>query len=374
MNILFVTELAPFPPDKGERIRSYNLINSILEFTERLILVSGNAPPDQEKYRKVTHWQFPELYTKSRWMNLLLLFFRRKEFRDLLESVIDRHEVDLVMLDYKFLGNYIPIFKRRGIRVVYGTHNVQSRLYFQRSARKLSDLLYKHVRYLLEKAHEKIYFRSADVLLAVSDEDLDYYRNRLKHRCPRLIPNFINEKEYEEYQVEKKKNQVIMTGNFNAFQNSSGLKWFLEEVWDEQLAGMADFVIVGHGSIEHLDQIKRGNAYVENVRALGTVDNLKGYIAESAAAIIPLSHGSGTRLKCIESMALKTNIISTSIGVEGIRHQGSILIADSAGEFKNKIIKVLNNEIHNEQKAYQIFLDHYSYRANSPKLKEIIYS
>ncbi len=372
MDILFITELAPFPPDRGERIRSYNLINSILEFADRLHLLSGSAPPGSDRYRKVTHHEFPEFYSKNRWMNLLLLFFRRRRFVKTLEALADSVHPDLVFLDYNFFGNYIRIFKKRGIRVLYGTHNVQSRLNYQKPAYNLRDLIHKKIRFVMERVHERIYFRDADVLIAVSEEDLVLYRNRLKHPNPYLIPNYIDEKEYTEELAAVKKDQVIMTGNFFAFQNHSGLRWFLEEVWDEELAGLANFIIAGHWSKEFVDQIKLGNACVENVRALGTVSNLKGYIAESRAAIIPLMHGSGTRLKCIEAMALKTNIVSTSLGVEGIRHDGAILTADNAADFKNKLISVLNDEVHNEEKAYQIFLDNYSYSSITPKLKSIL--
>ena len=70
------------------------------------------------------------------------------------------------------------------------------------------------------------------------------------------------------------------------------------------------------------------------IRALGEVDDMKPYIGKARATVVPLLHGSGTRLKCIESMALKTQLISTNVGAEGIEHEGSIIIADNPQIFK----------------------------------------
>jgi len=289
-------------------------------------------------------------------------------------SIISEERINLVFLDYNFLGNYIRIFRRAGIRVAYGTHNVQSSLNYQMPVRKLKDHLYRGLRFLLERTHEKVYFKGADLLLGVSEEDLDFYHRKVRHRATHLVPNYIDERDYIGFQETGKKEQIIMTGNFVAFQNHAGLKWFLEKVWDEELASQTSLIIAGHGSIQQFDQLHQSGAFVKNVRALGTVENLKGYIAESKAAIIPLLHGSGTRLKCIEAMVLKTNIISTSVGAEGIRHKGSILIADHAEEFKAGIMKVLNEEISNEEKAYQVFKEEYSFSSITPKLKSMMLS
>ena len=126
MNILFITEINPFPPNSGESIRSYHLINSLLEFTDKLYLISGSAPPDKEKYRKITYRQFPMIYSKNRWKNLICLFRRNRSLSRIMRDLIDSDQIDIVFLDYKFIGNYIKLFKDRPTKIIYGTHNVQS--------------------------------------------------------------------------------------------------------------------------------------------------------------------------------------------------------------------------------------------------------
>ena len=71
-------------------------------------------------------------------------------------------------------------------------------------------------------------------------------------------------------------------------------------------------------------------------------------------------------------MALKTQLISTSKGAEGIEHNDSIIIADSPDEFKAALLKTLNREVDLTEKAYQAFMEKYSMTPNKAIFAEII--
>jgi glycosyltransferase involved in cell wall biosynthesis len=170
-----------------------------------------------------------------------------------------------------------------------------------------------------------------------------------------------------------------MTGSFDAYHNRLGLTWFLENVWDDELSKLTKCIIAGDKSRELLDMImiKSKHKNVKNVYAVGKVENINNYISQAKISIIPLLHGSGTRIKILEAMALKTLVISTSKGAEGIDHENSIIIADRAGDFKNEILNVMkgNNEGFYQTKiknAYQIALKKYSLEVNQKKLEKII--
>jgi glycosyltransferase involved in cell wall biosynthesis len=184
------------------------------------------------------------------------------------------------------------------------------------------------------------------------------------------IPNFIDGIEYL-ISEPNKINYIIMPANFGSFQNKIGLEWFLENVWDPELFNLTQFVVIGKCSEMVFNELNKNKNY-KNVKAYGEVDDIKPYISKAKLTIVPLMHGSGTRLKCIESMALKTQIISTSVGAEGIEHEGSIIIADNPFEFKQAIMKVLKGNVDYTEKAFKIFENKYSLENNAKKLNEII--
>ena len=77
-----------------------------------------------------------------------------------------------------------------------------------------------------------------------------------------------------------------------------------------------------------------------SVNLTGTVDDVRPYIEQSSAYIVPLRFGGGSRLKILEAMAMQKPVISTSIGSEGldITDGENIIIADDPQEFARKIV------------------------------------
>ena len=151
--------------------------------------------------------------------------------------------------------------------------------------------------------------------------------------------------------------------------NYTGLKWFIEEVWDDALAGQFDLWLVGRNSKEALQQIT-GSEQWKNIVALGKVDDVKWYISVASGVIIPLLHGSGTRLKCLEAMALRTPIISTAKGVEGVV-SNNFIIADSAAGLKTAIA-AFKGDTRTGEALREDFMKEYSAEVNRRRLNDII--
>ncbi|MEI6019936.1 MAG: glycosyltransferase family 4 protein, partial [Bacteroidota bacterium] len=82
-----------------------------------------------------------------------------------------------------------------------------------------------------------------------------------------------------------------------------------------------------------------------NVLIVENVENGKTFFQQHQIMIVPLWSGSGLRIKIIEGMAYGKAIVSTTIGAEGIHctHKKNILIADSADDFANDVIALLQN-------------------------------
>ena len=114
---------------------------------------------------------------------------------------------------------------------------------------------------------------------------------------------------------------------------------------------------------------------VPGLVGLGPRDDLVQEIARSRCAIVPLWHGGGTRLKCLEAMAARTPVVATSKGCEGIDHNGAFRVADDAATFKSEILDLLNNPMQALEAAAlgrAVFDRHYSLAANAARLDEAI--
>ena len=144
-----------------------------------------------------------------------------------------------------------------------------------------------------------------------------------------------------------------------------------DEVWDEELSRLGTLCIAGKLS----DQVVRDFAHVPGIIGLGPRDDLLGEIARSRAAIVPLWHGGGTRLKCLEAMAVRTPVVTTSKGCEGIDHGGCFLVADTAAAFKAALLTLLRDPVAAARQATAgraLFDRRYSLPANAARLEQAI--
>lgn len=372
MNILFFTNISPFPQNGGEKIRSYYLLKSLSELGHQVSAVIGNEEQSDlgtyrlENVQYYTHPKTPlsisERLTGSHY------FKRSATVMDLFRQICDKEKIDVTILDYGYVGHYINFFSARNIRVILGTHNAQPEISRQVPAHNLLQRVRKLQLVTLEKWHERNYFSKAAAVLVVSDNDRQYHERFISRDKIFVLPNFLDEKEYTAGD-ERQSRLLVMTANFGMYMNFEGLRWFVKEVWDEQLAAKYDLWLVGRQSKEALTRIT-GKEEWKNIKAIGKVEDVKKYIAMAEGVIIPLLHGSGTRLKCLEAMALNTPVISTTRGVEGVR-SNHFIVADTAADFKNAVLRFNGSRLRGEA-LREDFMKEYSASVNRQRLQEVI--
>jgi hypothetical protein len=376
MNLLFITEISPFPINGGEKLRSYGILKLLSELNLNVHAIIGNF--DDKEYAKytlkginITKYDYPGYNCKSL-TRAKRLFNPDKNLLQLASEIIDHEQIDVIYIDYLFYGQYIPYFKKLGLPVIYGTHNSQANLNYQRPAVSFKNRIRLTFDFLVNRFHEIYYFRKADALIVVSENDRNYHRRFFGNKNIYEIPNFLIDEDYKNVRPPKK-NHLIMAANFSAFQNYAGLEWFVNNVWDDELKKKTELHLVGVSSDTAYNEL-REKYPMDDIKAVGEVDDLKQYIAEARISVVPLLHGSGSRLKCLESMALETLLISTSKGAEGIDHNGSILIADTASEFKNCILQALEEKTNTAKNAREEYLKKYSLHANMKIFNQIVES
>jgi glycosyltransferase involved in cell wall biosynthesis len=377
--ILYITEESPFPAFGGGRIRRNGILKALSASGYRVHAVIGNKFRVDLNRFGIDHVRFYEFNNKTAKLSVIFRYFKifnkNRKLMRLIERIMEEHKIDLVFLDCYFIGQYISYFKKQNIPVIYGTENAQSLLNKMRPAKNPLKKLEKYANYYLQAAHERLYYNRADAVITVSENDRQFHQRFVSPAKVHIVPNFLD---FSLYPCgEEKENYIVMTGSFRAFQNSAGLNWFLEKVWDEELSRCTQLMVAGYYSRELLERIKQKTDGLENVQALGEVDDIAPHISRARVAVIPLLHGSGSRLKILEAMALKTPVLSTTRGAEGIEHEDTIIIADRAEDFKHELLKLINGGKFDyyrtkTEKAYQVALTKYSMETNQQKIEKII--
>ena len=377
MHILFFTEISPYPTNRGERIRSYGLLKALSETGHTVTAIIGNNDKislDQKQLKNIRYVEYIIIKStiKHNIKRYYAHFHINSELTSLLDSIIKTEKPEVAFIDYNFYGELIPWFKKRNLFVIYGTHNAQAALLLQKPAKSIRRKLSRFREFFVMQMHERKYFNKADALISVSELDRDYHQKFARAPKHYVIPNFLDENLYNS-NGGSRENTIVMMANFYAYQNFAGLEWFINHVWNDELAALGKLVILGVNSQNAFKTIA-GNRKIENIEVLGPVEDIRPYNQRAKVSIVPLLHGSGSRLKCLESMALKTQLVSTSKGAEGIDHKGSILIADKPLDFREKLISVMKDDINTTEEAYNLFIEKYSLKPNAEILKELIYN
>lgn len=161
-------------------------------------------------------------------------------------------------------------------------------------------------------------------------------------------------------------NKVTFLGAGGHMPNATGLRWFLDAEWNNIVNINPDIklVIVGKWSTELQSEFK---SKYKNVEFKGFVPNLKDELSGSVM-IVPLTIGSGIRIKILECTSLNVPFVTTSVGVEGLPFKDGqeCLIGDTTEIFKDKLIKVLSDKQLQESiasNAYDIVSEKYSQKA-----------
>lgn len=127
---------------------------------------------------------------------------------------------------------------------------------------------------------------------------------------------------------------VVMVGNLTYGPNADGARWLVRDVWPLVQAAhpAARLVIAGRGS----DDIAHG---------VGLVDDLTELYRTATMTVAPIHHGSGTRIKILESWIQEVPVVTTPLGVDGLHavHGEHALIAADGHTMAEQISRLLDD-------------------------------
>lgn len=155
--------------------------------------------------------------------------------------------------------------------------------------------------------------------------------------------------------------------------NKSGILWFLNTCWERLLSANPEYrlQIIGRWTEETRREIC---ANYRNVQFPGYVDDLAATV-KNTIMIVPITIGSGIRMKILEAGLIGVPVVTTTIGVEGIPlvHGKNCFIGDTPEAFIQGILALSDQTLREQfiHSAQQIIMDRYSQRALNDNRKEL---
>lgn len=377
MKIIFVTEINPFPPLGGESIRVSNLLKALQSFASvHLVILDTQRNKKHHIYETQDNSPVETITYIDKQKTLGSgLFERFRPSRKVLNELVEiakKLQPEIVWLEYAYIAHYRNAFP--GIKVIFGTHNIQSELDRQIASSPTSNLfrkIYSNLVWKASKYHELKYLPTCNAVITVSNQDLDYYKGFVEPSKLWVIPNFIDLRNYPFQDLSKNPNiNIVFTGSMDALQNQRAGDYLLEQIWPKIADVMpeCELFIVGKNPPIRWLEIPRPRVCVT-----GQVASTIPFLQASNVAIVPIIDGSGTRFKIIEAMACGIPVVSTPLGCQGLDvHNGvDILIEEETEMLTRRTIELLNSpqlQTSIAAKAYQLVQQKYSIEANRTNL------
>lgn len=298
----------------------YAITSKIIERFERIL------------FKNILQYKIEESYTKPNYQKYY-------GFIEFINNIIEKQHINIVQMEFMETIDYVYAVPTN-IKTIFVHHElgyVRKGLYLK-SVGVNNDLYYKYI-YRQAKQKEIGTLNYYNAIITVSSIDAE----KLKENgvTSEIIPSFcIVQNKYSFKQIEKYDEVLTFVGPENHPPNKIGVIWFLDMVWPIILRKSPNIRLKIIGNWSETTQKEFMSRY-KGIQFTGFVNNLQQELLGSIM-IVPITIGSGIRMKIQEAAKMGIPVITTTIGVEGIpfRNGKECIIEDEPERFAEAILKL----------------------------------
>jgi sugar transferase (PEP-CTERM/EpsH1 system associated) len=355
MRILFLTSRLPYPPYRGDRVRTYHFLRELGQ--EHEITLASFVQNEQERkhlaalapFCRAIHvvpltaaWSaMTAVGNVWRKRPLQALFYQSAAMQRLVDRLIAEEAFDVA---YAHLFRMAPYLARQNslYRIVDYTdlisHEVAASLPFRPP---IWRAIYRIERPRIAAFEEEV-AAWADEIWFINRRDLDLFSTRPHHAAVHAIPNVIGRAPLQE-RCQNDADDVLFVGNLDVYHNVDAVNYLVTEimplVW--QALPHVNLNVVGAGSTEGL----RALSTDPRVHIIGFMPDLEEAYAANAVFTAPLRFAAGTQNKVIEAMAAGLPVVLTEAVFAGL-DAGSrdvALVAEDAQGLAGHIVRLIQD-------------------------------
>ena len=357
MRVLFLTHRVPYAPNRGDRIRAFQILRHLKALGIPVCLVALAHDHDEVAQASVLSELVDALHVVrvTRSMNLVKgalrlgtdqplthLLLDSPRMRPLLEEICRTWAPNVVLAYCSGMARFAMEPPLATLPFVLDMVDVDS---FKWEA--LADTgwgprtwIYRREARVLRRFEAEA-TRVARATLVVSPREAQVLRSLDQRFEPVIMPNGVDLDTFRNTGQPAGGLGVVFTGVFSYEPNETAALWLLEHVWPLVLAAQPDahLTLVGMGPSQTL----RRRAAQAGVEVTGSVPDVRPYLWRAAIAVAPLETARGVQNKVLEAVAAGLPAVVTPAVFEGLPEvvRPACCVAHGAQAFADQVQELL---------------------------------
>jgi sugar transferase (PEP-CTERM/EpsH1 system associated) len=366
-NLLYLVHRLPFPPNKGDKVRSYHLLKH-LTANHRVFLGTFVDDPDDEQHIETLRTICPDLHVARlypRWAKLRsttallsnealgLHYYRNAGLQEWVNCVMAEHAIDTAVIFSSVMAQYVEHSDAPSTPMLVDFVDVDSHKWTQYAPnhswplswlyRREGQRLLAYERTIAAKAKHSFFVTANEVALfqsmaPESNSRVDAMGNGVD--ADFFSPLATRASPFVHTTSRRDEVALVFTGAMDYWPNIDAVIWFTGDILPKLLVEHSNirFYIVGRSPTAEVLALANNTVVVT-----GTVPDVRPYLQHAALVVAPLRVARGLQNKILEAMAMARPVIAARSCVKAldVSAGAEIFSAESADDFITQIIALL---------------------------------
>ena len=353
-DILFLAHRIPYPPDRGDKIRSFHILKHLAARHRVHLVAFADDAADLAGERALSGLIASSTIvprTKSRaraaaealasGRPISLAAFDDPALRAAVDRVLADPKVDLVYVFSGQMAQYLP--QGSGQRVLMDFVDMDSAKFaaYAEAARGPKAWAMRREARLLGRFERAVAAR-AEASLFVSEAEAAPFRAIVPGARVLAVENGIDAAFYDPalpFDAPASGPLIVFTGQMDYPPNVEAVRWFATNMLPaiRRAHPAARFAIVGRAPTSEVRALAS-----DGVIVTGAVPDVRPWLAAAACVVAPLRLARGIQNKVLEAMAMARPVVASTAAAEGIDHAGTILVGADGEAIATAVFQTLD--------------------------------
>ncbi|WP_017444366.1 TIGR03087 family PEP-CTERM/XrtA system glycosyltransferase [Gayadomonas joobiniege] len=362
MHLLVLAHRLPYPPNKGEKIRTYHQIEYLIQMGHQVTLLAPAEASDDriqaDRLQQKVGCQVTVFAQPWRKLKMLVALLTKKSLsvanfynnglQKLFDQMLGEQTYDAVLCTASSMAEYIlqsQAIKNSNVELMMDFMDLDSDKWRQYSEHATWPMqyLYKREWQLLAPYENRIH-NTFDHCLFVSEQEVALFAKQLDTPCKAVaIGNGIDLSMFSvcNYHQKPQPPELLFTGVMDYQPNVDAVIWFVNHVWPTLKHNHPEikFIIAGMNPTPAVTALAKN----KDVEVTGFVENIVPYYDNARIFVAPFRLARGVQNKVLQALACGIPVVATPMGAEGIECEAAdgLITANTASQFAKEIDRLI---------------------------------